>query len=120
LFFITISLFLAISMALFGLGAGGIFSYVLVGRGGPPFSKLGFLGLATAVSVIFSLWFVLAQPPDLNRWALVAVYLASTLPFFFAGTVVSIVIAEAIERVDRAYFFDLAGAALGCLALIRS
>ena len=25
---------------------------------------------------------------------------------------------EAIERVDRAYFFDLAGAAAGCLVLI--
>ncbi|MEQ1947484.1 MAG: hypothetical protein ABL995_09850 [Bryobacteraceae bacterium] len=110
--------FLAISMALFGLGAGGVFSYVLVERGGRPFSKLGNLGLCTAASVIFSLWFVLAQPADVGQWGLVAVYLASTLPFFFAGTVVSIVIAEAIDRVDRAYFFDLGGAAIGCLALI--
>lgn len=110
--------FLAISMALFGLGVGGVFSYVLTDRGERPFSKLGFLGLATAGSVIFSLWFVLAQPPEIGQWGLVAVYLASTLPFFFSGTVVSIVIAEAIDRVDRAYFFDLAGAAIGCLALI--
>jgi len=110
--------FLAISMALFGLGAGGVFSYVLAERGSRRFSKLGFLGLATAASVLFSLWFLLAQPANVGKWALVAVYLASTLPFFFAGTVVSIVIAEAIDRVDRAYFFDLGGAAIGCLALI--
>jgi hypothetical protein len=32
--------------------------------------------------------------------------------------VVSIAMSEAIERVDRAYFFDLAGAAAGCLVLI--
>ena len=49
---------------------------------------------------------------------LAAVYVASALPFFLAGTVVSIAMSEAIERVDRAYFFDLAGAAAGCLVLI--
>jgi spermidine synthase len=32
--------------------------------------------------------------------------------------VVSIAISEAIDRVDRAYFFDLAGAAAGCLLLV--
>ena len=37
---------------------------------------------------------------------------------FISGTVVSLAISEAVERVDRAYFFDLAGAASGCLLLI--
>jgi hypothetical protein len=40
------------------------------------------------------------------------------LPFFFSGTVVSLAVAEAIQRVDRVYFFDLLGAAGGCLALV--
>ena len=31
----------------------------------------------------------------------------------------SLAISEAIDRVDRAYFFDLAGAAVGCLVLIQ-
>jgi spermidine synthase len=64
------------------------------------------------------LWFLLTRPAELGYGALAAVYLASALPFLLAGTIVSSAIAEAIERVDRAYFFDLAGAATGCLILI--
>ena len=38
--------FLAISIALFGLGAGGVFSYVVAGWRGSLFAKLGWLSLA--------------------------------------------------------------------------
>ncbi|MDP9114496.1 MAG: hypothetical protein M3O20_12555 [Acidobacteriota bacterium] len=110
--------FLAISIALFGLGSGGVFSYVVVARRGHLYSKLGVLGLANALSVVASLWFILSRPSELGYGTLAAVYIASALPFFLAGTVVSIAMSEAIERVDRAYFFDLAGAAAGCLVLI--
>ncbi len=114
--------FLAISIALFGLGSGGVFSYVVVPNGAARranlYSKLGVLGLANAACVIGSLWFILSRSTELGYATLAAVYLASALPFFLAGTVVSIAISEAIERVDRAYFFDLAGAATGCLVLI--
>ncbi len=108
--------FLAISIALFGLGSGGVFSYVIAG--GNLYGRLGILGLANAASVIAMLWFILSRPTELGNATLAAVYVASALPFFLAGTVVSIAISEAIERVDRAYFFDLAGAAAGCLVLI--
>jgi spermidine synthase len=110
--------FLAISIALFGLGAGGIFSYVVSSRPGNLYSKIGAFGLANALCVVASLWFILSRPAQLDYATLAGVYLASALPFFLAGTMVSIAISEAIERVDRAYFFDLAGAAMGCLILI--
>ena len=110
--------FLAISIALFGLGSGGVFSYIVVARPGRLYSKLGVLGLADALCVVGSLWFILSRPSELGYGTLAAVYVASALPFFLAGTVVSIAMSEAIERVDRAYFFDLAGAAAGCLVLI--
>jgi len=110
--------FLAISVALFGLGAGGVFSYVIAARPGNIYAKLGLCGLANAVCVTGSLWFLLTRPAELGFGALAAVYLASALPFVLAGVIVSSAIAEAIERVDRAYFFDLAGAATGCLILI--
>jgi len=110
--------FLAISIALFGLGLGGMFSYVVVDRSGRPYSKLGMLGIANAFCVVISLWVILSRPGGLTPGTLAAVYIASALPFFLAGTVISIVMSEAIERVDRAYFFDLAGAAAGCLVLI--
>ncbi|HEV2201248.1 MAG TPA: hypothetical protein VGR73_15635 [Bryobacteraceae bacterium] len=110
--------FLAISVALFGLGAGGVFSYAIAARPGNIYAKLGACGLANAVCVTFSLWFLLTRPAELGFFGLAAVYLASALPFVLAGIIVSSAIAEAIERVDRAYFFDLAGAATGCLLLI--
>jgi hypothetical protein len=110
--------FLAISVALFGLGAGGVFSYVIAARPANIYAKLGACGLANAVCVTGSLWFLLTRPAELGLGELAAVYLASALPFLLAGTIVSSAIAEAIERVDRAYFFDLAGAATGCLILI--
>jgi hypothetical protein len=110
--------FLAISIALFGLGAGGVFSYVAAARPGNLYAKLGAFALADSLCVVASLVFILTRPGDLGNVTLALVYFASALPFFFAGTVVSIAISEAVERVDRAYFWDLAGAAAGCLLLI--
>lgn len=111
--------FLAISIALFGLGAGGVFSYVVAARPGNLFGKIGTLALANSLCVVASLWFILSRPGNLTNTTLAAIYVASALPFFLAGTVVSLAISEAIERVDRAYFFDLAGGAAGCLILIK-
>src|SRR5512140_3284871 len=91
--------FLAISIALFGLGSGGVFSYLVAG--GNLYGRLGVLGLASAVRVVAMLWFILSRPTELGYVTLGAVYLASALPFLLAGTVVSIAISEAIERVDR-------------------
>lgn len=110
--------FLAISVALFGLGAGGVFSYAISSRGGNLYAKLGLLSIADALCVVASLWFDLSRGANPGNAALAAVYIASSLPFFLAGAVTSLTISEAIERVDRAYFFDLAGAAGGCLLLI--
>lgn len=110
--------FLAISVALFGLGAGGVFSYVVSARPGNVYSKLGAIGLTNALCVVGAVWFILTRPAYLNNVTVAAVYFIAAVPFFFAGTIVSIAISEAIERVDRAYFFDLAGAAGGCLLLI--
>lgn len=110
--------FLAISIALFGLGAGGVFSYIVAGWRGALHTKLGVLALADAASVTGALLFLLTRTGDLSNWTLAAVYGASALPFFFAGTIVSLAIADTIERIDRVYFFDLMGAAAGCLLLI--
>jgi hypothetical protein len=41
--------FLAISIALFGLGAGGVFSYVVAGWRGSLYAKLGGLAISNAV-----------------------------------------------------------------------
>lgn len=110
--------FLAISIALFGLGAGGLFSYVVASRGGNIYRKLGMLAVINSIAVLASLVFILTRAGELGNLTLAGVYFASALPFFFSGSVVSIAVAEGIKRVDRVYFFDLLGAAGGCLLLV--
>jgi hypothetical protein len=110
--------FLAISIALFGLGVGGVFSYVVAGWQRPFFTKLGMIACLNAALALVALVVVLGLRGEMGYGTLALVYFASSLPFFAAGTTISLVIAETIERVDRVYFADLAGAAAGCLILI--
>jgi len=110
--------FLAISIALFGLGAGGLFSYLVASRSGSIDRRLGMLAVLNALAVLASLVFILTRAGELGMVTLAGVYFASALPFFFSGVIVSSAVAEGIRRVDRVYFFDLLGASGGCLLLV--
>jgi len=112
--------FLAISIALFGLGAGGVFSYIVAGWKGNLFLKLGRLSAINSFLVILAVVVVLAQGQGQNPSAgyLTLTYFATALPFFGAGAIISLAVSETISRVNRIYFFDLAGAAGGCLLLV--
>ena len=109
--------FLAISIALFGLGAGGVFSYVVADRPGNVFSKLGRLSALNGLLVVFALAAVLWQREELTNMRLAILFFTTSLPFFVSGIIVSLAISEGMARVDRVYFFDLIGAAGGCLLL---
>jgi len=110
--------FLAISIALFGLGVGGVLSYVIAGWRGSVFQKLGVVSLVNAGLVLAAVMFVLTRGADIGTFDLGAIYFITALPFLGSGIVVSLVISETIERVGRIYFFDLLGAAGGCLTLV--
>ncbi len=107
--------FLAISIALFGLGAGGVFTYARKAAGG--LTRLApSAAWASLTTVAALVWLLTRRDP--GPWDLAGVYFLSALPFFFAGAVISAAIGETIVRVGRVYFFDLAGAAAGCLLLV--
>ena len=110
--------FLAISIALFGLGAGGVFSYVVARWTGNLFNKLGRLSAFNSLLVILAVLVALAQGQNPSLGYLALIYFASALLFFLSGTIVSLAVSETIERVNRVYFFDLLGAAGGCLLLV--
>jgi len=116
--------FLAISIALFGLGAGGVFSYVVAGWKAPLYLKLGRLSALNSLLVVLALVAILAQKGDVGElgwgafWKLSAICFSTALPFFVSGAIVSLAVSETIERVHRIYFFDLLGAASGCLLLM--
>ena len=68
--------------------------------------------------VLLALTVILAQGESLDNWDLALIYFTTALPFFASGTIVSLAISETMERIDRVYFFDLLGAAGGCLLLV--
>src|SRR4051812_18815249 len=109
--------FLAISIALFGLGVGGVLSYV-VAPGGRIYQKLGIASLINAGLALGAVLFVLTRGADIGTFELGLIYFTTALPFIGTGIIVSLAISETIERVDKVYFFDLLGAAAGCLALV--
>ncbi|HSQ19924.1 MAG TPA: hypothetical protein VLR92_06075, partial [Blastocatellia bacterium] len=117
--------FMAISLALFGSGASGVFIYI-VQRGLKPERTGQWLSAAAilfALSNLFSLYVILANPltfetgPE-NYYRLARIYGACALPFFFAGCAVTLAITRLASEISKLYLFDLAGAALGCLLLI--
>jgi spermidine synthase len=110
--------FLAISIALFGLGAGGVLSYVVSAWPGSTFRKLGAISLVNSGLVLAAVAFLLTRGANIGTFGLLLIYLTTALPFLGSGVIVSLVISETIERVDRIYFFDLLGAAAGCLVLV--
>ena len=110
--------FLAISIALFGLGAGGVFSYVVASWPGSLYRKVGALASANAIAIVLSLSFLLGRGGEMGAAELILAYFVAAVPFLLSGTVLSLVIADTIDRINRVYFFDLIGAAGGCAVLV--
>ncbi|HLA78127.1 MAG TPA: hypothetical protein VJU18_11160 [Vicinamibacteria bacterium] len=107
--------FVAISVALLGWGLGG-FAVHLLRKGAPPTAgRAAFLSLVYAATIPLSLWLIVRIPfrPDL-LWFY---FLASLVPFFFAGMALSTVFALHRERAGTLYFGDLLGASLGAIAV---
>src|SRR6516165_2655396 len=93
--------FLAISIALLGLGAGGVFAYLLKSRLAkvPTRALASRLSMANAVLVVGVLAIVLHVPVALdvsgkNFLRLTVMYLTAAVPFFLTGLVVSVVFAR--------------------------
>lgn len=117
--------FLAISIALLGLGAGGVFAYLLQSRlASVETRKLASqLCIANSVLVLFVLEIVLHIPVSLevsgqNFLRLSAMYVAAAVPFFLTGLLFSVVFAREPEHIPRLYGADLCGGALACLAIV--
>ena len=117
--------FLAISIALLGLGAGGVFAYLLKKRLAqfPTRAVAARLCIINSLVVLPMLEIVLHVPVALtvtgkNFFHLSILYVAAAVPFFLTGLVFSIVFARETWRVSRLYGADLTGGALACLAVV--
>ena len=117
--------FLAISIALLGLGAGGVFAYLLKSRlssiSTRAFASRLCLGNAAVIVVVLEI--VLHVPVALdvsgkNFLRLTVMYLTTAVPFLLTGLLFSVVFARETSRIPRLYGADLSGGALACLAVV--
>jgi hypothetical protein len=117
--------FLAISIALLGLGAGGVFAYLKRDR----LAKVETRPLAAilcglnAIVIPLVLEVVLHVPVSLelswsNLLKLTALYLSAAVPFVLTGILFSVVFAREARAISRLYGADLLGGALACLGIV--
>lgn len=117
--------FLAISIALLGLGSGGVFAYVgkLWLARFRTRSLLTLLCVVNAVAIPLVLEVVLRVPVALNLsprnfLRLTALYLASAVPFFVTGLMFSLLFARESQHIPVLYGADLSGGAAACLGVV--
>jgi spermidine synthase len=117
--------FLAISIALLGLGAGGVFAYLQRSRLAKVETRrlAATLCCSNAVTIPIVLEIVLHIPVSLalswdNLLKLTVMYLAAAVPFVLTGILFSVVFAREAGNITRLYGADLLGGALACLGIV--
>ncbi len=117
--------FLAISIALLGLGAGGVFAYMMKRRllQYDTRALASALCIANSITVLLVLEVVLHVPVALevtgaNFLRLTVLYLTAAIPFFLTGVLFSVVFGREAGRFTLLYGADLGGGALACLAVV--
>ncbi|HXZ79959.1 MAG TPA: hypothetical protein VEG30_08520, partial [Terriglobales bacterium] len=117
--------FFAISVALLGLGSGGVFAHIRhdwLRRFGT--RQLGArLCALNSIFILLALELVLRIPVSLqvngeNFGKLTIIYLATAIPFFFVGLLFSVLFARSSEQISFLYGADLLGGASACLAVV--
>jgi spermidine synthase len=117
--------FLAISIALLGLGAGGVFAHLkkdwlerfeirpLVAR----LCAINCLVVPVVLAIVLRIP-VSLEISKANFLRLTLIYLASAVPFLITGLEFSVVFARQTRHVSPLYAADLGGGALACLAIV--
>lgn len=119
--------FLVISIALLGFGISGVF--VSVNKRITAYETdrlLTVLSMIFGTSVMIS--FILMNKIPFDPFSLLnepvqflylpLYYLLITIPFFFSGIIISLLLSKFKHEVSRLYFFDLTGAGIACVAFI--
>ncbi len=117
--------FVAISLAMFGLGLGALAVYLLPGWFGAArldrqvLGATWTLGLSAALSMLAFLHLHLVQSITWQGLAtLAAAYTVLAVPFFCGGIGVALLMTHHAAAIGRLYAADLLGASAGCLAVV--
>ena len=116
--------FVAISIALFGITLGGVIVYLFPKYFSPLKikSQLALNALFFTISIPLGFLIQINLPALTNFFPLILLftYLITAVPFIFSGITVCLTLTKFPQQVSKLYAADLAGAAVGCLALIAT
>jgi spermine/spermidine synthase len=116
--------FMAISVAFFGLGIGSLVIHMQKDsakwksryeRKEQLSSRIIYFAIAYAISVPAFVFLISIIPPSTSNVHLF--YLVSSVPFFFAGSIMALVFYAMPQNISKLYFADLVGAASATLLL---
>ena len=115
--------FMVISLAMLGLGAGGVYIYFSTKIKERADFFIALSTLLSSISIIVSLVLILSFPfkpfvsikTFFDFWFL---YLLFALPFFFAGLSFSLIFFKLSKQISKVYFFDLVGGGIGALLVV--
>lgn len=116
--------YFVVSIAMFGLGAGGLVVFFLRGRLGDRLSYLlPTVGLIQFCGILACQLFISNVDMSLSlsladMLGMLYLYILCSVPFVSAGAALSLVFAEYWRDVPRLYAADLAGSALGCVIFL--
>lgn len=119
--------FMVISVALLGFGVSGVVLSVNKSLNRMETDKLlSVLSICYGASIILS--FILMNKIPFDPFSLLSdpiqflylplYYLLITIPFFFAGLIISILLSRFKDSISKLYFFDLTGAGLACVVFV--
>ena len=117
--------FVAVSIAMFGMTLGAVIVYLFPSWFSPARLRAA-LAVSSALFAVTAVWSVkihLGMPVDLTQLSspltdLSVAYSIIAVPFIFSGITVSLALTRFPRQLSELYAADLAGAALGCVALI--
>lgn len=115
--------FMVISLAMLGLGAGGVYIYFSTKIKERADFFITLFTLLSSISVIVSLVLILSFPfkpfvsikTFFDFWFL---YLLFAFPLFFAGLSFSLIFFKLSKQIGKVYFFDLVGGGIGALLVV--
>ncbi|UCF76318.1 MAG: hypothetical protein JSU71_03180, partial [Betaproteobacteria bacterium] len=116
---------MAVSIAMFGMTCGAVIVYLFPDLFTEARAKqqLATSAFWFAVSIVFAFLTQLSIPfiidfSIVSLYSIALTYVVISIPFVFSGICVCIALTKFPRHVGRLYAADLAGAALGCLALV--
>ena len=118
--------FMAVGLAMFGIAASGVYVFLNKERFQTDLHEhlarnARWFAITTMIALVNTIAHPIFGAQGVPEWShrvflqLLVLIVATALPFFFAGVVVSLALTFYRDHVSRVYFYDLVGAALAAL-----